>query len=129
MKMIFLILATVTMTSTYAALPTLKVTPRITPEGGIILAVEITKNTIISRSPVEISVKSVKTEILVENGGTVVIGGIFELTETDSETKVPLLGDLPGVGNLFKTRSRNLDKQEMLVFITPKVVADRVTAR
>ena len=107
----------------------LKVTPRITPEGGIILAVEITKNTIISRSPVEISVKSVKTEILVENGGTVVIGGIFELTETDSETKVPFLGDLPGVGNLFKTKSRSLDKQEMLVFITPKVVADRGTAR
>jgi len=103
----------------------LKVTPRITPDGGIVMAVEITKNTIISRSPVEISVKSVKTEILVENGGTVVIGGIFELTETESETKVPLLGDLPGVGNLFKNRTRSSEKQEMLVFITPKVVADR----
>jgi type IV pilus assembly protein PilQ len=103
----------------------LKVTPRITPDGGIVLAVEITKNTIISRSPVEISVKSVKTEILVENGGTVVIGGIFELTETESETKVPLLGDLPGVGNLFKTRNRSSEKQEMLVFLTPRVVADK----
>ncbi|MBE0473941.1 type IV pilus secretin PilQ [Rhodoferax sp.] len=103
----------------------LKVTPRITPDGGIVMAVEITKNTIMSRSPVEISVKSVKTEILVENGGTVVIGGIFELSETVDETKVPLLGDIPGLGNLFKSRSRSTDKQEMLVFITPKLVADK----
>lgn len=103
----------------------LKVTPRITPDGSIVMAVEITKNSIVSRDPVEVSVKSVKTEILVENGGTVVIGGIFELIETDNETKVPLLGDLPGIGNLFKNRSRSADKQEMLVFITPKVVADK----
>lgn len=103
----------------------LKVTPRITPDGGIVMAVEITKNTIISRDPVEVSIKSVKTEILVENGGTVVIGGIFEMTETENETKVPLLGDLPGVGNLFKNRSRSTDKQEMLVFITPKLVSDK----
>ena len=67
----------------------------------------------------------VGAQVLVENGGTVVIGGIFELTETDSVTKVPLLGDLPGVGNLFKSRSKVSNKQEMLVFITPKVVADK----
>jgi type IV pilus assembly protein PilQ len=54
-----------------------------------------------------------------------VIGGVVEMTETDSETKVPVLGDLPGVGNLFKSRARIANKQEMLVFITPKVVADR----
>jgi type IV pilus assembly protein PilQ len=65
----------------------------------------------------------------VENGGTVVIGGIFELTETDSETKVPVLGDLPGIGNLFKTRSRLANKQEMLVFITPKTIADKAVVR
>jgi type IV pilus assembly protein PilQ len=59
----------------------------------------------------------------------VVIGGIFELTETESETKVPLLGDLPGVGNLFRTRSRLANKQEMLVFITPKTIADRAVVR
>ena len=67
--------------------------------------------------------------MLVENGGTVVIGGIFELTETNSETKVPLLGDIPGIGNLFKTRTRSSNKQEMLVFITPKVVSERGSTR
>ena len=69
--------------------------------------------------------KSIKTQVSVENGGTVVIGGIFEMTESDSETKVPVLGDLPGVGNLFKSRTRSNNKQEMLVFITPKVVAEK----
>ena len=64
-----------------------------------------------------------------ENGGTVVIGGIFELVESDNETKVPFLGDLPGVGNLFKTKTRIANKQEMLVFITPKMIADRGAAR
>ena len=56
-----------------------------------------------------------------------VIGGIFELNETDNETKVPFFGDLPGVGNLFKSRSKTASKREMLVFITPKVVADKAT--
>jgi type IV pilus assembly protein PilQ len=65
----------------------------------------------------------------VENGGTVVIGGIFELTESENEAKVPLLGDLPGVGNLFKTRTRTASKQETLVFITPRVIADRSNVR
>ena len=76
-----------------------------------------------------INTKHIKTQVLVENGGTVVIGGIFELNESDSETKVPLLGDLPGVGNLFKTRSRTANKQEMLVFITPKMIADKAAVR
>jgi type IV pilus assembly protein PilQ len=67
--------------------------------------------------------------VLVENGGTVVIGGIFELQETDSVNKVPVLGDIPGVGNLFKNTQRNTSKQEMLVFITPKMIADRTAAR
>jgi type IV pilus assembly protein PilQ len=59
----------------------------------------------------------------------VVIGGIFELTESENEAKVPLLGDLPAVGNLFKSRTRSSNKQEMLVFITPKMIADRAAAR
>jgi len=65
----------------------------------------------------------------VENGGTVVIGGIFELTENDDVTKVPVLGDLPGIGNLFKTRTRIANKQEMLVFITPKMISDKAAVR
>jgi type IV pilus assembly protein PilQ len=105
----------------------LEVTPQITPEGNIILSLDVNKDTVgqATAAGFAINTKHIQTQVLVENGGTVVIGGIFELTETDSVTKVPLLGDLPGVGNLFKNRSKVSNKQEMLVFITPKVVADR----
>ena len=105
----------------------LEVTPQITPEGNIILDLDVNKDTVgqSTAAGFAINTKHIKTQVLVENGGTVVIGGIFELTESDNETKVPFLGDLPGVGNLFKTRGRVSNKQEMLVFITPKVVADR----
>ena len=105
----------------------LRVTPQITPEGGIIMDVEVNKNSIgqATAAGLAINTKRIKTQVLVDNGGTVVIGGIFELQESENETKVPFLGDLPGVGNLFKSRSRVANKQEMLVFITPKVVTDR----
>ena len=105
----------------------LEVTPQITPEGNIILALDVNKDTVgqSTAAGFAINTKHIQTQVLVENGGTVVIGGIFEMTESDSETKVPFLGDLPGVGNLFKTRSRIANKQEMLVFITPKVIADK----
>ncbi|MEZ0308685.1 MAG: type IV pilus secretin PilQ [Ramlibacter sp.] len=109
----------------------LEVTPQITPEGNIILDLDINKDSIgdVVAGLITINTKKVKTQVLVENGGTVVIGGIFELTETDSEAKVPFLGDLPAVGNLFKTKSRSYTKQEMLVFITPKMIADRAAVR
>ena len=109
----------------------LEVTPQITPEGNIILALDVNKDTVgqATAAGFAINTKHIQTQVLVENGGTVVIGGIFELTETDSETKVPFLGDIPGVGNLFKSRSRIANKQEMLVFITPKVVAERGAGR
>ena len=109
----------------------LEVTPQITPEGNIILALDVNKDTVgqATAAGFAINTKHIQTQVLVENGGTVVIGGIFELTETDSETKVPVLGDLPGVGNLFKSRSRIANKQEMLVFITPKIVAERGGSR
>jgi len=73
---------------------------------------------------VAIDTKHIKTQILVQNGGTVVIGGIFELEETNQENKIPLLGDVPVLGNLFKSRSRASSKREMLVFITPKMISD-----
>ena len=66
---------------------------------------------------------------MVENGGTVVIGGIFELTEKDSVAKVPLLGDIPVLGNLFKNRTRSSRKEEILVFITPKIISDQTALR
>lgn len=107
----------------------LEVTPQITPEGNIILTLDVTKDTVGQQTAAgfAIDTKHIQTQVLVENGGTVVIGGIFTMTENDSETKVPLLGDIPGVGNLFKSRSRISNKQEMLVFITPKVVADKTS--
>jgi type IV pilus assembly protein PilQ len=109
----------------------LEVTPQITPEGNIILDLDINKDSRgeTTAAGIAINTKHIKTQVLVENGGTVVIGGIFELTETENEAKVPVLGDLPAVGNLFKTKSRSANKQEMLVFITPKMIADRAAAR
>lgn len=109
----------------------LEVTPQITPEGNIILDLDVNKDS--PGTPVEggmsINTKRVRTQVLVENGGTVVIGGIFELNERESENKVPLLGDIPVVGNLFKNRVKQAEKQEMLVFITPKMISDRGSVR
>jgi type IV pilus assembly protein PilQ len=109
----------------------LEVTPQITPEGNIILDLDISKDSRgeTTAAGIAINTKHIRTQVLVENGGTVVIGGIFELTEAENETKVPLLGDLPAVGNLFKSKQRSSNKQEMLVFITPKMVSDRTAAR
>lgn len=109
----------------------LEVTPQITPEGDIILDLDINKD---SRGEttlqgVAIDTKHIVTQILVENGGTVVIGGIFEIEETNLENKVPFLGDVPVVGNLFKNRTKESTKREMLVFITPKVISDRGPVR
>lgn len=109
----------------------LEVTPQITPEGNIILDLDVNKDSVgqSTAAGFAINTKHIKTQVLVENGGTVVIGGIFELNEVESETRVPLLGDLPYVGNLFKTKQRSSNKQEMLVFITPKMVSDRSAVR
>lgn len=104
----------------------LEVTPQITPEGNIILDLDINKDSRgeTTTQGVAIDTKHVKTQILIENGGTVVIGGIFEMEETNQENKVPLIGDVPVVGNLFKSRTKESTKREMLVFITPKVISD-----
>jgi type IV pilus assembly protein PilQ len=109
----------------------LEVTPQITPEGNVILDVDVNKDTV-GRSTAAgfaIDTKHVRTQILVENGGTVVIGGIFTQNERDDVTKVPLLGDIPLLGNLFKTKTRTTSKTELLVFLTPKVITDRTAAR
>jgi type IV pilus assembly protein PilQ len=109
----------------------LEVTPQITPEGNIILDLDINKDSRgeTTAAGIAINTKHIKTQVLVENGGTVVIGGIFELTESDTVTKVPFLGDIPVAGNLFKNTDRSTNKQEMLVFITPKMIADRAAVR
>ncbi len=109
----------------------LQVTPQITPEGNIILDLEVNKDTPGASTPggISIDTKHIKTQVLVENGGTVVIGGIFTQDETDSETRVPLLGDIPYLGNLFKNRTKTASKKEMLVFITPKMLSDKTSVR
>lgn len=105
----------------------LEVTPQITPEGSIILDLDVNKDSVGRETFLgfAIDTKHVQTQVLIENGGTVVIGGIFELSERSTETKVPFLGDLPAVGNLFKSRSKETEKKELIVFITPKIVSEK----
>ena len=109
----------------------LEVTPQITPEGDVILDLDITKDArgISTIWGTAIDSNHIKTHVLVENGGTLVIGGIFEMNENNSVNKVPFLGDVPVFGNLFKNNTKSVDKREMLVFITPKVLTDRGPTR
>jgi type IV pilus assembly protein PilQ len=109
----------------------LEVTPQITPEGNIIMDVKINKDSLGALTALgrEINVKEVKTQVLVENGGTVVIGGIYEQQSNDTVTKVPFLGDVPVLGNLFKTKTQDSQRTELLVFLTPKVVTEKAAVR
>ena len=109
----------------------LEVTPQITPEGNVILDLEVNKDSrgALTAAGPAINTKQVKTQVLVENGGTVVIGGIFTQDEQTEVNKVPLLGDIPYLGYLFQNRVRSTRKTELLIFITPKIVTDRSAAR
>ncbi len=109
----------------------LEVTPQITPEGNVILDLEVNKDSrgALTAAGPAINTKQVKTQVLVENGGTVVIGGIFTQDEQNEINKVPLLGDIPFIGYLFQNRVKSTRKTELLVFITPKIVTDRSAAR
>jgi len=109
----------------------LEVTPQITPEGSIILDVNVSKDSRgeTTAQGIAINTKRVETQVLVENGGTVVIGGIFELSESQDVSKVPVLGDIPVLGNLFKNTNRISNKSELLIFITPRVISDRGISR
>ncbi|HGH6579163.1 TPA: type IV pilus secretin PilQ [Neisseria meningitidis] len=105
----------------------LTVTPNITPDGQIIMTVKINKD-----SPAQcasgnqtilcISTKNLNTQAMVENGGTLIVGGIYEEDNGNTLTKVPLLGDIPVIGNLFKTRGKKTDRRELLIFITPRIM-------
>jgi type IV pilus assembly protein PilQ len=110
----------------------LEVTPQITPEGNVIMKLDVSKDSRGANTPnagPAINTKKVDTQVLVENGGTVVIGGIFTQDDRDEINKVPLLGDLPIIGYLFQNKSRVSSKTELLVFITPKIVTDRSAIR
>jgi type IV pilus assembly protein PilQ len=108
----------------------LEVTPQITPEGAIFMDVKVNKDTRGQEtlSGPAIDTKNVQTQVLVENGGTVVLGGIYEQTDRRQVTKVPWLGDIPYVGWLFKNEARINDKTELIIFITPKIVSERALA-
>jgi type IV pilus assembly protein PilQ len=109
----------------------LKVKPQITPDGNIIMTLDVNKDQPGATTPagVQINTKHVKTEVLVENGGTVVIGGIYEQNDRTDITRIPLLGELPYIGFLFRNTTTNTAKTELLVFITPRIVNERLTIR
>lgn len=113
------------------AVLSLKVTPHITPDNRIILDLVVTQDTrgeTVSTSTgdaVAIDTQEIKTQVLVENGETIVLGGIFQQTSSDGVTKVPLFGDLPVVGALFRNTSQLQQKRELLIFVTPKIVTER----
>jgi len=109
----------------------LKVKPQITPDGNIIMTLDVNKDAVgaATAAGLAINTKHVKTEVLVENGGTVVIGGIFEQNERVDITKVPFFGDIPYLGWLFKNNTTSSNRTELLVFITPRIVNERLNIR
>ena len=108
----------------------LEVTPQITPDGNIILDVEVNNDSVGTETPAgfQINTQHLKTIVMVDNGGTVLLGGIYQETIQDTVTKVPLLGDIPLLGYLFKNTAKTKNKNELLIFLTPKIIADRVVA-
>ncbi|MNC50181.1 Type IV pilus biogenesis and competence protein PilQ precursor [compost metagenome] len=107
----------------------LKVTPTITNDNRVFLNMAVKKDEVDQLIQLQgygtvpsINRREVNTAVLVEDGQTVVIGGVYEFTDRNSVSKVPFLGDVPFLGNLFKKRGRNKDKAELLVFVTPKVL-------
>jgi type IV pilus assembly protein PilQ len=109
----------------------LKVKPQITPDDNVIMNVNVHKDSVgqTTLSGPSIDTKQITTEVLVENGGTVVIGGIYTQEERSTTNKVPVLGDLPYVGFLFKQNQKVDDRRELLIFITPKIIKEGLTAR
>jgi type IV pilus assembly protein PilQ len=113
------------------AVLSLEVTPQITPDDKIIMELLVKKDTVgalIDGIP-SIDKKEITTQILVDNGDTAVLGGVYEQTTSTNVDKIPFLGDIPFVGNLFKRTVKQDDKTELLIFITPRIVKDQLTIR
>ncbi|MGL4767653.1 MAG: type IV pilus secretin PilQ [Formosimonas sp.] len=103
----------------------LEVTPQITPSGDVVMDVDVTKDSVgslLTTAGYTINTKHVQTQVKVENGGTVMIGGIYQEESNNSENKVPLLGDIPLLGYLFKTKNKTINKTELLIFLTPHLL-------
>lgn len=108
----------------------LDVTPSITPDGKVMMKLNITKDSQSTPTPtgqLTINKNQIDTNVLVDNGETVVLGGIFEQENISSQVKVPFLGDLPYVGRLFRRDLKTDNKRELLIFITPRIVNDTLT--
>jgi type IV pilus assembly protein PilQ len=113
------------------AVLSLTVTPQITPDDRIIMDLEVTQDTVGQSLPSatggvvpSIDTRKVITQVLVNDGETVVLGGIFETERRETEDKVPFLGDIPGLGRLFKRTGNESNKRELLIFVTPKILRE-----
>jgi type IV pilus assembly protein PilQ len=108
----------------------LEVTPQITPEGAVVLEVDVNRDSVgqLTTAGYAINTKHVKTQVRVQDGGTVVLGGIFEDSDKNDEAKVPALGDVPLLGWLFRNRQQLRRRSELLVFLTPRVLAEDALA-
>lgn len=116
-----------TSTAFKEAVLSLEVTPQITPDGRVIMDIKVTNDSVKSSpngSVPSIDKNEVQTKVLVNDGETLVIGGIFNNIMTQSSSKVPLLGDLPVLGKLFSRTTNTRIKKEVLIFITPKIISD-----
>lgn len=113
------------------AVLSLDVTPQITPDDKIIMDLEIKKDSVgaITSGIPSIDTKLLRTQILVENGDTAVLGGIFEQVTRTTVDKVPFFGDIPIIGHLFKRTQKQDDKTELLIFITPRIIKEQLTIR
>ena len=115
------------------AVLSLKVKPQITPDDNVIMDIKVNKDAPdyehITAGVPPLLTKQITTQVLVENGGTVVIGGVYTSIDNETLTKVPFFGDIPVVGNLFKNRVTQNEKTELLIFVTPKILKDTLNVR
>jgi type IV pilus assembly protein PilQ len=107
----------------------LDVTPRITPDDRVSMDVDITKDDFADATAGLLNVKQIKTQVLLDNGETVAIGGIYTQDKLDTITKVPFLGDLPLLGWLFKNKANQDTKTELLIFLTPRILSEKIAVR
>jgi type IV pilus assembly protein PilQ len=117
-------------TSFKEALLSLEVTPSITPDGKVQMLLDISNDSVNSyaqNGEAILNKNMINTNVLVNNGETVVLGGVFEQTTANNVTKVPFLGDLPYIGRLFRKTAKNESKNELLIFVTPRIVNDTLT--
>jgi type IV pilus assembly protein PilQ len=113
------------------AVLSLKVTPQITPDDRVIMDLGVTKDSVgqVYLGVPSINTREINTQVLVDNGATVVLGGVYEQTRSNDVSRVPFLGDLPGVGVLFRNTNNTDSKSELLIFVTPKIVKEGLSAQ